>query len=84
MDENESIGILLPQYMRCAVHTLNLVATTDADTAPDKDGNYEKHYQLAFGKAQALRNEHWYGKGLSYSLTMHENMYQRVIAIYFF
>ena len=72
MDEDEPIGILLPQHMQCAAHTLNLVATMDADKALDKDGIYKKHYPSAFGKAQALWNKQSRNRNsLSYSLTMH-------------
>ena len=47
-------GIMLPKHMRCAAHTLNLVATTDADKALSKCGIYKKYYRSAFAKAQEL------------------------------
>ena len=85
MDEDEPIGILLSQHMLCTVHTLDLVATTDADKALDKDGIYKKHHRLAFGKAQASWNKQSrHGNGLSCLSTTHENIFRRVIVIYWY
>jgi len=56
-DGDEATDILLPKHMRCAAHTLNLVATTDANKALQQDAVYKKNYRLAFGKAQELWNK---------------------------
>jgi len=44
-------GILLPQHMRCSTHTLNLVATTDAE-----DVIYKRVYHQAMAMATAKWN----------------------------
>ena len=48
-------GILLPQHMRCSTHTLNLVATTDAEGALS-DATYKRLYRQAMAKATAILN----------------------------
>lgn len=45
----------LPMHMRCAAHTLNLVATADASAALT-DANFRGAQRKAMGKAQALWN----------------------------
>ena len=52
-DENDNI--ILPEHMRCCSHTLNLIATTDADKAL-ADGAYKKIYRQSMAKATALWN----------------------------
>lgn len=47
----------LPPHQRCACHTLNLIATTDAETA-ESDGTYKKIYRSTFGKCQGLWNKY--------------------------
>ncbi|KAF2366176.1 HTH CenpB-type DNA-binding domain [Trinorchestia longiramus] len=49
----------LPRHIRCAAHTLNLIATTDAAAIMDNPGNqdYKKILHSAFSKAQALWNK---------------------------
>ena len=48
-------GILLPQHMRCSTHTLNLVATKDAEGALS-DAMYKRVYRQAVAKATAIWN----------------------------
>jgi len=45
----------LPPQLKCAAHTLNLIATTDADKAV-ADKSYSRILQGSFGKCQALWN----------------------------
>ena len=46
----------LPPHYRCAAHTLNLIATTDADRA-ELDSVYKKLSRSTFAKCQALWNK---------------------------
>lgn len=46
----------LPAHMRCAAHTLNLVATADADKAL-KHAQFEKRYTSAMSKCRTLWNK---------------------------
>lgn len=46
----------LPPHMRCAAHTLNLVASSDAEDALD-DPMFEERYTSAMGKCRALWNK---------------------------
>lgn len=48
--------INLPTHMRCAAHTLNLVATKDADMALKNDSVFKKAFRAVMAKAQALWN----------------------------
>jgi hypothetical protein len=48
-------GVILPSHMRCCSHTLNLVATTDADVALS-DQAYKKVYRSSMAKATAVWN----------------------------
>jgi len=48
-------GILLPQHMRCSTHTLNYVATTDAEGALSHV-IYKRVYRQAMAKATAKWN----------------------------
>ena len=57
VDEDGTVGIVLPSHMRCAAHTLNLVATTDADKAPKNCSTYKVLYRSAFAKAHTLWNK---------------------------
>ena len=47
----------LPPHQRCACHTLNLIATTDAEKA-EADATYKKLYRSTFAKCQALWNKY--------------------------
>ena len=47
----------VPKHIRCASHTLNLVATTDAGKTLNKFAIYKKYYHLAFAKAQEIWNK---------------------------
>src|SRR5277367_4174471 len=51
----EHSDVYLPPHNRCAAHTLNLIATTDADTAL-VDKAYSRIHHGSFGKCQALWN----------------------------
>jgi hypothetical protein len=46
----------LPKHMRCAAHTLNLVATKDAEKALVDDSCFKTVWRKAMGKAQSLWN----------------------------
>ena len=43
--------------MRCALHNLNLVATTDAGKTMNKCAVYKNYYRSAFAKAQEIWNK---------------------------
>lgn len=47
----------LPPHQRCACHTLNLIATTDAAKA-ETDAVYNKTYRSTFAKCQTLWNRY--------------------------
>jgi len=47
--------LYLPPQLRCAAHTLNLIATTDADKAVT-DKPYSRIFHGSFAKCQALWN----------------------------
>lgn len=51
----DSDDITLPEHLRCCSHTLNLVATTDAEKALN-DNTYKKLYRQSMAKATALWN----------------------------
>ncbi|PAA77247.1 hypothetical protein BOX15_Mlig016680g1 [Macrostomum lignano] len=46
----------LPAHMRCAAHTFNLIATTDALKAVASNGAFRTQFRKTLGKAQALWN----------------------------
>jgi hypothetical protein len=56
-DDDEDEIYQLPRHQRCACHTLNLIATTDADKA-EADAHYKKISRSAFAKCQALWNKY--------------------------
>ena len=61
--ESQSDGeIVLPRHQRCACHTLNLIATADANTA-ENDPQYKKSSRSTFGKCHALWNK--YGRSVA-------------------
>jgi len=47
----------LPANQRCMCHTLNLIATTDAETA-ESDPAYKKIFRSTFGICQGLWNKY--------------------------
>jgi hypothetical protein len=51
----ESDDITLPAHLRCCSHTLNLIATTDAENALN-DSVYKKLYRQSMAKVTALWN----------------------------
>ena len=53
-NDEEGIGVFLPKHMRCASHTLNLVAITDAGKTLNKCAIHKKYYRSAFAKAQKI------------------------------
>jgi hypothetical protein len=54
-DDSPGSASVLPVHMRCAAHTLNLVATADADKAL-KDTAFKNACRKAMAKAQGLWN----------------------------
>ena len=56
LDASDDGDYQLPSHQRCACHTLQLVATTDADRA-EADAPYKKLSRATFGKCQALWNK---------------------------
>ena len=53
LEEDDGVECELPQHRRCVCHTLQLVATTDADAA-EEDAAYKRVSRSAFGKCQGL------------------------------
>lgn len=53
----DSDDITLPEHLRCCSHTLNLIATTDAESALN-DNAYTKLYRQSMAKATALYVEY--------------------------
>lgn len=56
LEKDNGLEYQLPTHQRC--HLLNLVATTDADTAEKKNDTYKRLSRAAFGKCQATRVVH--------------------------
>jgi hypothetical protein len=54
---NHSFEYQLPRHQRCACHTLNLIATSDADKA-ENDAGYKRISRSAFAKCSALWNKY--------------------------
>lgn len=52
----ESTETRLPKHERCAAHTLNLVATADADRALE-DAQYKRIYTKVIAKCKAVWNK---------------------------
>ena len=52
--EDDETAVALPSHMRCCSHTINLIATTDANKAVNVDKNYNKIHNQAMAKASAL------------------------------
>ena len=57
LEKSSELEYALPKHMRCAAHTLNLVATVDANKAVEECSLYKKVSRSAFGKAQELWNK---------------------------
>ena len=62
LEQDNGFEYQLPTHQRCACHLLNLVATTDADIAEEKNDTYKRLSRAAFGKCQAM----WNKSGRSY------------------
>ena len=56
-DSQTETDFNLPRHHRCACHTLNLIATTDADKA-EENPQFKKVSRSAFGKCQSLWNKY--------------------------
>jgi len=56
-DSQSEVEYSLPCHQRCACHTLNLIATGDADQA-ESDPQYKKASRQCFAKCQALWNKY--------------------------
>ena len=54
-DHDGDLDIYLPPHKKCVAHTLNLIATTDAEKALESPANSKIHHG-AFGKCQGLWN----------------------------
>jgi hypothetical protein len=55
-DSDSDVGeIVLPKHLRCCSHTLNLIASTDADDAK-VNTTFSRLYNVATGKCQAIWN----------------------------
>ena len=58
MEESDAASVYrLPNHVRCAAHTLSLVATTDAKEALKPGSNFNSIHHSTMGKAQALWNK---------------------------
>lgn len=53
---NETNVIYLPRHLPCAAHTLNLLASKDADAAIANDAEYKKLYRSVTAKCTSLSN----------------------------
>jgi hypothetical protein len=52
--DDEEVAITLPHHETCCSHTLNLLATVDADKV--SNSTYERLYRAALAKCTAIRN----------------------------
>ncbi len=57
LEQDNGLEYQLPKHQRCACHLLNLVATTDADIAEQKNDTYKRLSRAAFGKCQGMWNK---------------------------
>jgi len=51
----ETDAVILPDHLRCCSHTLNLIATTDAESAL-QSASYKKLYRQSTAKTSAIWN----------------------------
>jgi hypothetical protein len=69
---------LLPPHMRCAAHTLNLVATVDANKAlEDKDTPFKTIYRRTMAKAQGLWNAQ--SRSVPVADMIHDVLHKRLV-----
>ncbi|GLV38548.1 hypothetical protein CBL_05096 [Carabus blaptoides fortunei] len=52
--EEENVKIKLPKHLRCASHTLNLIATTDVAKSINSNASLRPRHNSAFSKCSAL------------------------------
>lgn len=62
LEQDNGLEYQLPPHQRCSCHLLNLVATTDAAKAEEKNDKYKRLLCAAFAKCQAI----WNKSGRSY------------------
>ena len=56
--QDDFSSIVLPRHIRCASHTINLLATTDLDNAiKNAPNNYYINFRQVFGKVTKLWNK---------------------------
>ena len=55
-ETDDSSGIYLPSHLSCFSHTLNLLATTDANEALKGDAAYKRLYRAVASKCTSLSN----------------------------
>uniref|UniRef100_T1IRT9 HAT C-terminal dimerisation domain-containing protein n=1 Tax=Strigamia maritima TaxID=126957 RepID=T1IRT9_STRMM len=56
--DEESSNYYLPPHFRCAAHTMNLIATKDADKSLQANTRYKKYLRSGFAKATVLWNKY--------------------------
>ncbi len=56
IDQRRNVHRQLPPHQRCACHSLNLIATKDAEDA-ESNSQFKKLYRSATAKAQAIWNK---------------------------
>lgn len=62
LEEDNGLEFQLPPHQRCACHLLNLIATTDATMAEEKNDTYKRLTRSSFAKCQGM----WNKSGRSY------------------
>jgi len=65
--ESEEAEEIIPPHKRCGNHSLNLVASCDASKARE-DKSYQRSYDRAMGKVQALWNSVSRSPKLNYAI----------------
>uniref|UniRef100_T1J3L4 DUF659 domain-containing protein n=1 Tax=Strigamia maritima TaxID=126957 RepID=T1J3L4_STRMM len=68
--DEESSNYYLPPHFCCAAHTMNLMATKDADKSLQANTRYKKYLRSGFAKATVLWNK--YSKSPLAADTIHE------------
>jgi hypothetical protein len=52
----DAVPVVLPKQQRCVSHSLNLIASSDADRAKSPASTYSRQYHSVMGKCQAIWN----------------------------